>query len=193
MPVFYKGAGPGTYWAGKDARTTGFTPHSAGIKPTKDRLVHHIVNGSTFSPYLSFTRSWGVAWDYAMHAGRSTALATQAQPGFVYEIELEDPLPLGFQLLDPLVFLGPLLPAPTGPQTYHHDGLPSTLCELVKPGSSGSPLSALRLSPPPGGNGRTTPNISDELTLFVRVLRDAEVVGVGNLPSGCVVQRHTVP
>src|SRR5262245_57963331 len=100
MPLYYKGAGPGTYWHINDASTTGFTAASPALPQSWTRIVQHVGNGSTVSPYISLTRSYGIAWDYAVLCGRRTPRASVLDPGYVYEIELDDPLPAGLQLMD---------------------------------------------------------------------------------------------
>src|SRR4051812_28866617 len=100
MPLYYKGAGPGTYWHQHDARVTGFTPASPGQAPGWLRLVQHVGIGSVTSPYVSLTRSYGIAWDYAVLCGRRSPRATAANPGYVYEIELAQPLPPGLVIYD---------------------------------------------------------------------------------------------
>ena len=98
MPIFYRGAGVGTYWHGINARITGFTPRHPGMTPTTDRLMEHIARGAIASPYISLTRSYGVAWDYAISLGRRRA--TARTPGYVYEVEIEDRPPLGLAIVD---------------------------------------------------------------------------------------------
>jgi hypothetical protein len=133
MPLFYKGAGPGTYWHNHDARLTGFAPQAPGIAPGVVRVVGHIANGSTHSPYVSLTKSFGIAWDYAVYCGRRRPVATAADPGFVYEVDLADPLPRGMQLLDPMqvvtgAFANPLAVAP-----YQHNGASRFVLGVIDP------------------------------------------------------------
>lgn len=72
----------------------------------------HTARTTTDSPYVSLSRSYGVALDYALAAGR--ALPTPAVPAYVYEIELDDPLPTGLVLLDPIQEVAKGVPSPWG-------------------------------------------------------------------------------
>ena len=100
MPLFYRGAGVGTYWDLNDALLNGFTPQSPSTPPSINQLMQHISQGTLTSPYVSLTRSYGVALDYALAFGRTQPTATS--PASVYEIELVDPLPAGLRLIDPI-------------------------------------------------------------------------------------------
>ena len=66
MATFYKGAGIGTHWHTHDARRVGFTARSPSTQPGPETLIEHIAIGTANSPYISLTRSYAVAWDYAM-------------------------------------------------------------------------------------------------------------------------------
>jgi len=59
MPIFYRGAGVGTYWHQHDARLTGFMPKAPTIVSSVDRVMQHVARGSISSPYISLTRSYG--------------------------------------------------------------------------------------------------------------------------------------
>jgi len=72
-----------------DACQSGFTPRSPAATPGIDRLIDHVMGATRYSPYLSLTRSYGVALDYAKMS------ATASNPGWIYEIELNAPLPYG--------------------------------------------------------------------------------------------------
>lgn len=191
MPIFYKGVGVDTHWHNNDAQLTGFTPQAPGIGPTIDRLMQHIARGTTMrSPYISLTRSYEVAWNYAVFGGRNLTIATQACPAYVYEIEINDPLPAGLQLLDPIKELTAELPPPLTSISYQHDGLPLFLVGVVAPSKYGRHLKE-RCPQPLGGTPRS-PNLTIELETFVRVLRDAEILAVGNIPAACIRCRHKV-
>jgi hypothetical protein len=183
MPLFFRGAGVGTYWhpANNDARVLGFTPHSPGMPRTHNRLMQHIALTTTSSPYLSLTRSWGVALSYARN-GR--AQATAADPAYIYEIELDEPLPLGLVLLDPVREVANAVPPPTG-MAYQHDGSPDFLLGIVDP--VGQQQFLTQISPQPAGGVPHPANLSQELTTIVRALRDAEILAVGAIPSNCVM------
>lgn len=90
----------------------------------------HTARTTTNSPYVSLSRSYGVALDYALAAGR--ALPTPAVPAYVYEIELDDPLLTNLVLLDPIQEVAKGVPSPWGP-AYQHDGAPSFLIGVVDP------------------------------------------------------------
>jgi hypothetical protein len=60
--------------------------------------MHHIARGTTHSPYVSLTLSYGIAFDYAMNAGLNWP--SPSRPAYVYEIELPDRLPPGLAILD---------------------------------------------------------------------------------------------
>ena len=66
MATFYKGAGVGTHWHAQDSRRIGFTARSPETTPTTEALIHHIASGTLNSPYVSLTRSYAVAWHYAV-------------------------------------------------------------------------------------------------------------------------------
>jgi hypothetical protein len=110
MPIFYRGAAIGTYWHSHDARKVGFTPQSPGMQANTNRLANHIVRGTVASPFISLTRSYGVAWSYAVFLSRTQP--RRSQPAYVYEIEIDDPPPLGLQLLDPIKEVANALPPP---------------------------------------------------------------------------------
>jgi hypothetical protein len=88
MALLYRGAGPGTYWHLRDARLDGFAPQNPGGAPSNDLIISHIARGSTRTPYVSFTRSFGVARAYAIPG--SVGYSSATQPGYVYEVEVSD-------------------------------------------------------------------------------------------------------
>ena len=100
MPIFYRGAGINTYWYLNDPIVRGFTARAPGITASPFQQMHHIARSTVNSPFISLTRSYAVAWDYAILS--SEREPTSNDPAYVYEIEIEDPLPLGLQLLDPV-------------------------------------------------------------------------------------------
>ena len=188
MPIFYRGAGVGTYWHGMDARTTGFTARNPGMTPTGDRLMEHIARGAIASPYTSLTRSYGVAWDYAIFGKRR---ATARTPAYVYEVEIEDRPPLGLAIVDPVKEVASQLPAPLASVSYQHNGLPNFLLGLVD-----EAMGNFLLDPGPQVPGSvgpfTAPNLTIHLKALVRALRDAEILAVGSIPASCVRFRHEV-
>ena len=99
MPIFYRGAGVGTYWHQNDARLTGFEPHWPGAGRGVIRILHHIARGTTASPYVSLSRSYGVARDYALAGAK---LPSAYEPAFVYEVQIDPGDGCGTQLVDPI-------------------------------------------------------------------------------------------
>ena len=97
----------------------------------------HIARSTVNSPFISLTRSYGVAWRYAMVS--SERVPTAGDPAYVHEIEIQEPLPPGLHLLDPVKEVSQMLPSPTssGPP-YQHDGLPDFLLGIVDPRKHGA-------------------------------------------------------
>lgn len=189
MTFFYRGAGVGTYWHKNDARLHGFTAQSPGAQPTVDRLINHIAKGTVTTPFLSLTRSFGVACSYAAFCGRGTA--TKDNPGYVYQVELDEPLPAGLQLIDPLKSVAEDAADPLDPP-YQHDGLPDFLLGVVSPTKMGDLLKIPYLQPPPGGGTERTPNLTEHFETLVRVLRDAEILACGTIPAKAIENRFLV-
>lgn len=187
MPILYRGAGVGTYWHTQDARVEGFLPQWAAADPSTSRIIHHIARGTVNSPYVSLTRSFGVACAYAVAGKRR---ATAKSPAYVYEIELF--AGTGPALIDPVAVVGAGLLEPGAESTYHHDGPPEFLLGIVAPKRFRDVLRAPFPQPPPGGGTRRPPKLSIELETLVRVLRDAEVLAQGPIPASCVKARYPV-
>ena len=132
MPIFYRGAGIGTYWYHNDPVKQGFIARAPGMESTTNRLMLHIARSTINSPFISMTRSYGVAWHYAMSS--SERAPTLSDPAYVHEIEIQEPLPPNLQLLDPVQEVTRTLPSPTSPgPPYQHDGLPDFLIGNVYP------------------------------------------------------------
>lgn len=115
---------------------------------------------------------------------------TQARPAYVYEIELDDPLPPGLQLLDPIKEVVATTQSPLSAISYQHDGLPDFLLGVVNPSTMGQYLSTPTKQPPPGGGTTRSANLTPELEALVRALRDAEILAVGNIPASCIQARY---
>ena len=190
MPIFYRGAGVGTYWHEKDALLSGFTPKKPGAVNSIERLMMHVARADINSPYISLTRSYGVAYWYAAPFGRIPA--TEANPGYVYEIEISKPLPPGLQLLDPVKEVAAAAPEPLDSMYYQHDGLPDFVLGLVNRVEMGRFLKLPRPQPPPGGGTPYPPKLTIQLETLVRALRDAEILAVGNIPATYVRNRYEV-
>jgi hypothetical protein len=188
MALFYRGAGIGSHWHHNDARTSGFAPHSAGATPSLDRLMHHIARGSTVSPYISFSRSFGIGRAYAL-AGPG-GYPTVSRPGYVYEIELSDDKVC--RLLDPVVEVAKSLREPWDSLSYQHDGAQSFLLGVTDPENMLTYLHEPVVFPP-GSAGTPRPaNLSQELETLVRALRDSEVLVLGNVPASLVRNKYEI-
>jgi len=121
----------------------------------------------------------------------TTVIADPSNPGYVYEIELADPLPAALKILDPVQEIARVLNAPLADPTYHHDGDQSFVLGVIDPASNNHLRSASIRTPLPGATPRSA-NLSEQLETLLRVLRDAEILAVGNIPMTCVVNRHDV-
>jgi hypothetical protein len=185
---FYRGVGVGSYHHPYDLRLTGLAPANPGASCTPTTIKHHIARGATTSPCVSLTRSYGVAEDYARNASRT--LPTPANPAYVYEIDIPDPLPTGVTVIDPLYVLAAQHQNPMASVSYHHDGNQDFLIAVVN--RMMGPPAKVRFPPGAGGAPRF-PNLTIDLEAMVYVLRDAEVLVLGNLPTTCVTNnRHTI-
>ena len=155
------------------------------MTPTTTRQMLHIARSTVNSPFISLTRSYGVAWHYAMLS--SEWVPTPEDPAYVHEIEIQEPLPPGLHLLDPVKEVAQMLPSPIslGPP-YQHDGLPDFLLGVVDPGRMENFLTQY-VKQPPSSEGTPRPaNLTIELETLVRALRDAEILAQGIIPSICV-------
>ncbi|MDE0427105.1 MAG: hypothetical protein OXN25_19805 [Candidatus Poribacteria bacterium] len=185
MAIFYRGAGIGTYWHLNNPLERGFIARSPGMESTTTRLMDHIARSTVNSPFISLTRSYGVAWHYAMSS--STRPPTSSQPAYVHEIEIQEPLPRGLKLLDPVKEVVQTLALPTEPgPPYQHDGLPSFLIGIVDPGNMEHFLAQRAMQPPTSEGIPRTPNLTIELETLVRALRDSEILVHGIIPATCV-------
>ena len=110
MATFYKGAGIGTYWHTRDSRRIGFTARSPETGPSTTALIAHVATGTINSPYISLTRSYAVAWHYAVFGSKREP--TLDNPAYIYEIEIDDSLPHELNLLDPAKEVVHILPQP---------------------------------------------------------------------------------
>jgi hypothetical protein len=192
MAVFYRGAGVGTYWHAKDARLFGFIPQSPGSMPSPDSIMHHIARATVTSRFVSMTRSYGVAKDYAINASR--ILPSSSNPAYVYKIEIDDPSRYGVELVDPIIEIAKHLPnPPCDDLTYHHDGAPSFLLGVIDPfGRNNHHLTALIEQPPGSAGTPRAANLTIQLETLVRALRDSEVLASGAIPTTCIVGRFDV-
>ena len=191
MAIFYRGAGIGTYWHIHDARQMGFLVRAPQMEPTTDRLMLHIARGTVNSPFISLTRSYGIALNYANFFG--TEISTPQRPAYVYEIEINEPIPSGLNFLDPIKEVAPNLPSPISINPpYQHDGGPVFLLGVVDPINMREFLTQPAPQPPASAGTPRTPNLTIALETLVRTLRDAEILTIGTIPAGCVKHRFEV-
>ena len=188
MARFYRGAGIGTYWYVNDARLAGFAPHKPGATPSLDSLMYHIARASTASPYISFTRSFGVAHAYAIWG--SGGRATPGKPGYVYEIEVSDDSLCVLE--DPVKEIANDLPVAWQDPSYQHDGDQRFLLGVVSPTTMRHFLQARCKFPPGSAATPRPPNLTVQVESLVRALRDAEVLVRGNVPASVVRNRYDV-
>ena len=192
MPLFYKGSGVGTYWHGNNAQQTGFTAQFPGMASNISILMGHIAHSRTQSPYISLTRSSGVAWEYAIYGGHNPP--TPNDPAFIYEIQLDDPLPHGLSLIDPIMQIAASLPTPSSHTSYQHDGHQSYLLGVVDPLLMNNYLKTPVKQPPfTQTSSLRIPNHPNAiLEMLVHALRDAEILATGIIPRSCVINRFPV-
>lgn len=185
MAIFYRGAGINTYWYLNDPIEQGFVARDPEMAPTTTRQMLHIARSTVNSPFISLTRSYAVAWRYAMVS--SGRVPTPGDPAYVHEIEIQEPLPTGLQLLDPVREVAQILPSPpsSGPP-YQHDGLPDFLLGVVDPARMGDFLTQYVKQPPSSAGTPRPANLTIELETLVRALRDAEILAHGIIPATCV-------
>ena len=189
MPIYFKGVGPGTYWAA-NSPSSGFTAENPGTGHSDNRLIQHVVYGNTNSPYISMTASYAVAACYASNG--PGGIATPTNKGIVYEIEFPDPAPPGVTLIDPVQELINSSPGPPNTINHHHDGGQDLLKGIIDNATYGHCL----IDPPDrlGRNPNTSPPIvTDQLKCLVMALRDTEILAMGVIPRAQIVGQHDVP
>ena len=188
MALFYRGAGIGSYWFLNDARISGFVPFSPGATPSLDGIMYHISRGSTQSPYVSFSRSFGIARAYGL-TGKG-GFATAARPGYVYEMEISDDSIC--KLIDPVVEVAASLNRPWDNVSYQHDGAQNFLLGVVDPISMLNHLHAAVIFPPGSAGTSRQANLSIQVETLVRALRDSEILALGSVSSSIVRNRYEV-
>jgi hypothetical protein len=188
MPtLFYKGVGVGTFLYSGDLRTRGITARTAGAL-NDVAVAQHIARGTTTSPCISLTKSYGVARDYAMDASRIKPTSTV--PGYVYEVQVpDDP---GIQIIDPVDFIASRHRNPLVSPSYHHDGDQTFLGLFAYPLASGGNFGTAPRPPGMGGSGTRPPTLSIELEAIVFAIRDAEILAYGNVPAAWITNRYDV-
>lgn len=152
-------------------------------------LVHHIARGTTISPFISMTRSFGIACGYALNGRRAVS---SAQPGYVYQIVIEENDGHQTKLLDPIVEIASQLQSPYEWKSYHHDGEGSFLLGVVDPLGHCAALRTPARFPPGQTPTPRAPQLHTELEAMVRSLRDAEVLAEGSIAKQQVVARWKV-
>jgi hypothetical protein len=191
MTVLYKGVGIGTYLHNFDLRAIGLSPHMPTLPLNIDAVMRHIARGTTASPYISLTRSYGVAEGYALDVGR--AFPTAATPAYVYEIDIPNPHPPGMTVIDPVVEVSANHNNPLIPISYHHDGTPDFLLGVVDPNGMAAHLNAPIRTPKGSTPTPRAANLTIQLETIVRALRDAEVLVAGVIRNTDVtIIRHDV-
>ena len=187
MPtLFYKGVGVGTHHHPTDLRTTGIMPRVAAAL-NEIVVTQHIARGTTTSPCISLTKSYGVAHDYAMNAGK--AKPTNTQPAYVYELQVPDNH--GIQFIDPVGFIAAQHANPLTSPSYQHDGDQDFLGIFAYPLASGGNLGNSPRPPGMAGSARP-PNLTIQLEAIVFAIRDAEILAYGNIPAAWIVNRYHV-
>lgn len=172
LPLFYKGAGPGTHWHVNDARLTGFTSAASSVQ-NRNAVIRHIVAYSHPSPLISLTSSFAVAREYAISG--PAGLATKSSPGYVYEVDLT--------VISKPQVLDPVLAIAKGGLSHMHTGHQSLILAIAQ---------ALAVLPSlHAGSKLLPPSVPQELRALVYALRDAEVLAAV-VPSACLTNRHNV-
>jgi hypothetical protein len=162
MTVLYKGVGVGTFLYGASPRTE-FRARMPTLPGNVDSIMRHVALGTTASPYISLTRSYGVAEGYARDAGR--AFPTHALPAYVYEFAI----------------------------SYHHDGTADFLLGVIDPNTMAAHLNAVIRTPKGSAPTPRPAKLTIELETIVRALRDAEVLVRGVISNADVtIIRHEV-
>jgi hypothetical protein len=177
----YRGVGVGTYWHAIDARVTGFTARNPALPSSVPAMIAHISHASPLTPYISFVRSYAVAETYARDAGRQ--FPSKETPGYIYAVDISESAE--FLLIDPIVPLACNLSSLREP---YHTGNQKLLHGILNPVVFGADL----VSPIGGPMTTSRPQISPELEALIYVLRDTEVLAIGNVPAAAVIDRYPV-
>lgn len=175
MATFYKGAGIGTHWHTRDPRRVGFTARSPATQSATEALINHIATSTINSPYISLTRSYAVAWHYAVFSSKREP--GPGKPAYIYEIEIDDSLPHGLNLLDPAKEVVHILPQPLR-GVVNLDYMEDLL-------GGQTPQS-------PNVGGGFSPSVELQLIALTFAQRDAEVLVYGYIPPFCVKHRFEV-
>ena len=188
----YKGVGPGTFHHGTHLQTTGIVAHRATAAADLQAVVQHVAYGPVNSPLISLTSSYAVAAQYALVG---THHATSGSPGYVYQIDVPDPLPLGARVHDAALYIAAEILKINNSLSsiaYRHNGDRAFLLSIVDPGNFGH-LKYIPPAVPKGNSSSNPPTLTIHLEAMVNALRDAEVFAVGTVPQNWITARHDVP
>jgi hypothetical protein len=190
MTHFYKGVGVGTFFHSMDLRINGIAPANTGAQFDVHMAMQHICRGSNRSPCVSVTRSYGVAESYARNGLNPPSLS---KPGYVYVINIPDPIPFGAPpIVDPVFVVASQHNDPLRSPSYHHNGSQNFLLGVISPGMHPAILSTPPPMPSGTNNSISPPTLTMELQTMVWGLRDAEALIVGNVPRAWVIDRLNV-
>lgn len=190
MALFYKGVGVGTFLHANDPRLNGMPPRAPVIGYNIGVAMRHVARGTTVSPCVSLTRSYGVAEMYAREA--SLTFPSPTTPAYVYEVDIPDPVPTGVTLVDPVKAVAATLPSPVTALSYFHDGDKDFILGVASPTLMAMHLTAPITQPPGSVGAARSANLTLELETLIRALRDAEVLVLGTVPASRVTTRHVI-
>jgi hypothetical protein len=187
MSIFYRGAAVGTYYHERDARLEGFVAHMAVSDTTREQLIGHVALGTTNSPFVSLTRSFGVAKGYALLNRKPYSTPKR---GFVYVLELDKRSKI--ELIDPIKAVSRWLGSPYDDPSYHHDGRQDFILGVADPIRNRVEKDRRIDQPPPGQGTPRTAHLHKHFETLVRSLRDSEILAVRAIPRKYVVDRLEV-
>jgi hypothetical protein len=196
MPRLYKGIGVGTFLHDlhrkADLRQTGIPAHSPHKGYGHAAMISH-VSGDTESPFVSLTRSFGVAYNYAIDYSR--AVPTTNDPAFVCAIDVEYAdlrgTPLTF--MDPMVEIAKQINDPLGLTSYHHDGEMDFILGVANPSAMSHFRIKNAMRPPRDTTPAGPPHLSAAFQALVRALRDSEIIAHGDtIPGRFIAQIYDV-
>jgi hypothetical protein len=172
----------GTYYHERDACREGFVARMPVAEATSDLMIAHVARGTTRSPYISLTRSFGVAKSYAL-VNRMPHM--RQKKGLVYMIELDKRSDV--ELLDPVKQMARLLGNPCDDPSYHHDGHQGFLLGVADPVRHWVERSREIAQPPPAEGTPRPANLHPHFEAMVRSLRDSEILAVRAIPKKFVI------
>ena len=172
----------GTYYHDRNACHEGFVARMPVAEASSDLMIGHVARGTTNSPYISLTRSFGVAKSYAVVNRKPHVSRKQ---GFVYILEFDKRS--GVELLDPVKQMARLLGNPYDDPSYHHDGDQSFLLGVADPARHWADRTRRIAQPPPGQGTPRPANLHHHFETLVRSLRDSEILAVRAVPKKYVI------